>query len=162
MTYSPEATRVLLHHMGFHLSKSGKANYTDRHEDEDVKELRKEYCRMMSELEDAGLVLHRMPTEEEKKAFMALPEALRPWVLWWQDESAFQARPYEQCQWIEVGKQVMASKGTGAHIMVSAWVSVLEGEPYSRGACHLAHAVLLRRPGGQVEEWNQHRQVGRH
>lgn len=73
-------------------------------------------------------VVHKMPTEEEKKKYRTLPKAERPVVLFFHDDACFFSNDAEAWQWGDDGTaRRCMKKGDGQGIMVSGIICELEG-----------------------------------
>ena len=122
--------RRWLHNLGFQVIKKQKGTYVDGHERIDVVEYRNKYLRKMVAL--GFLNESNAPTPDATKNFPTDLEALTPQqaeknIVFFHDESTFQANDDETWIWGERGQHVLKPKSRGSGIMVSDFIDERNG-----------------------------------
>ena len=122
--------RRWLHNLGFQVIKKQKGTYVDGHERSDVVEYRNKYLRKMVAL--GFLNESNAPTPDATKNFPTDLEALTPEqaeknIVFFHDESTFQANDDETWIWGERGQHVLKPKSRGSGIMVSDFIDERNG-----------------------------------
>ena len=122
---SCETGRRWLHSMGFFVKKSSKGIYVDGHERPDVVDSRKTFIYRMVEL---GF-LHSSNAPNENAAACLPPVTssvtendITKTIIWFHDESTFNANEDQTTQWGDHSMQVIRPKSKGAGLMVSDFV----------------------------------------
>ena len=127
---SVETARRWLHELGFEVLTAKKGCFVDGHERQDVVEYRDTFLRKMVSL--GFLNESNAPTE---KARQSLPtdlhcpaaEILDKTVIFFHDETTFQANEDQSTFWGSKGTVVMKPKNKGAGIMVSDFIDERNG-----------------------------------
>ena len=122
---SVETARLWMHELGFEVLVAKKGTYVDGHERDDVVEYRNKFLQRMIGL--GFLNPSNAPTEEARAALpddlQCPPQAvLDKTVVFFHDESTFQANDDQSTFWGIKGTHVMKPKSKGTGIMVSDFV----------------------------------------
>ena len=125
-----ETARKWLHELGFSKISVKKGTYIDGHEREDVVEYRNKFLRKMVSL--GFLNKENAPTPEAAQALPSDLEApasdqINKTIIFFHDESTFQACDYERTQWGKRDDHMLVPKSKGAGIMVSDFISEQKG-----------------------------------
>ena len=127
---SVETARHWLHELGFEVISAKKGCFVDGHERADVVESRNKFIRRMVAL--GFLNESNAPTEAAKQSLPAdlqcpTQEVLDKTVIFFHDESTFQANEDQSTFWGVKGAVVMKPKNKGSGIMVSDFIDEKNG-----------------------------------
>ena len=161
---SVETARKWLHELGFEVLTPKKGIFIDGHERSDVVESRKEFLRKMVKI--GFLHFTNAPTEDAMKA---IPQDVDPptlekrskTVVFFHDESTFQANDDQSLQWGQKDEKIMKPKSKGAGIMVSDFIDehngflVLTEEEYLRAK---QSSSTIKRYARAYLEYGEHRE----
>ena len=123
---SIETARRWLHQLGFEYLSPKKGSFVDGHERDDVVEYRKNFWRRMVTLgflcrgnAPTSTAAESLPKDLEEPS----PQLTAKTVIFFHDETTFQANDDQTRQWGAKGTQVVMQKSKGRGIMVSDFVS---------------------------------------
>lgn len=128
---SAETGRKWMHELGFEVKHVKKCTFVDGHEREDVVEYRNIFLRRMITL--GFLHPRNAPTEEAKEVLQRMdlecsrPDLLDKTVIFFHDESTFQANDDQKTFWGTKDTYVIRPKSRGSGIMVSDFIDEYNG-----------------------------------
>lgn len=123
---SKETCRNWLIKLGFSCATHSKSVYVDGHERKDVVEYRTKFLDEMGELEQL-LIKVDDENPEGRNIMPQLTDDQRPHIIVTHDECIFRAHDGKKAFWTEVSRPVIMPKGPGRGIMVSDFLTAIDG-----------------------------------
>ena len=125
-----ETTRKWLHELGFEILQRSKGIFIDGHKRSDVVESRVQFLKTITEY--GFLCADNAQTEKAARALPSdIPHMLKEegekCIVWFHDESVYNATEDTSTLWGEKGKLPFKLKGRGSSIMVSEFIEEKDG-----------------------------------